>query len=367
MFLRNERTAYSRRIAIVAAVAALVASVLVTSPLRAAGPTDGQTVRALELQGFLVDEGSIHFLGVEPAEGAPSIVLTLVYRTPDDALVRDGVNFSVLSEEGMQAYLLGASLANTAVVQGSVLRAGPDGTIVQAAFHPEAPAGYTVIVHNDWHTPTRYMLSAHGGTLVDEGRQTVLTVPAQPEPAPLPEDRESFVTAVENSPPAENVVPVAATDSLTVDTSIATDVSVSGSLHPQGDRYEFALQPDGQEDEVTVRLDYRVDGGFVSNGVINFSVLTQDGLRHVKQGALLAELNLASGRADAKDVPGTMSTTIRLAADDTYAVVVYNDSGLPADFTLHTDGARLMVYDKYELAAGLYVQPEQTDMAVAHP
>ena len=152
---------------------------------------------------------------------------------------------------------------------------------------------------------------------------------------------------------------------------------MSGSLHPLGDRREFALRP-AADGEISVRLSYRVDGGFVPNGVINFWVLTQDGLRHVNQGALLAELNLAAGRPDANGAPGKMSANVRLGAQDIYAVIVFNESAVPADFALEVNGASLMAYDEYERIAGLPgetaamqadqgMQAGQDAIAVAHP
>ena len=211
MILRKEREPRALlATALALAVAVLAGALLTVSPLQAAEPGASAAVRALELQGFLAGDGDAHFLGLEPAQGAPSIVLTLVYRTPDDALVRDGVNFTVLSEQGMQAYLTGTPLADVALAQGETLRAGPDGTIVQASLRAESPGGYTVIVSNSWHTPTRYMLTVHGATLVDEGGQTLLRVPVQPETAPLPDVGESFAPPAQNADQPAQTIPVVA-------------------------------------------------------------------------------------------------------------------------------------------------------------
>ena len=319
----------------------------------AANPSGAEAVRALELQGFLGAQGDAHILGLEPAAGASSVVLTLVYRTADGALIRDGVNFHVLTEDGMHAYLLGAPLTAAAAVQGRVLRADADGTIVQASLDVATPGNYTVIVNNAWVDPVRYMLSVHGGALLDEGGQTLMNVPAESASSSSTELEAPHVQQpqlVSQQPvPVVARTPAQATD---VQGSATHSGVASGVLHPQGDRLEFRLQPDATDGEVSVHLNYRVDGGFVSTGVINFWVLTEDGLHRVDQGAFLAELNLTAGKPEAAS-PGQMTATVRLGATDTYALVVFNESAVPAQFALEVSGANLMAVDGNGNVAGI--------------
>lgn len=339
MILRTACQLRARLTALLALMlAALVSTMAATSVLAQASIDlkEGFSVRTSEVQGFLAGKGDVHYLGLEPAEGIESIVVTLVYRTPEGSLLHDGVNFSVLDEDGLSAYFSGLSLDEAARVTGTLLRAGPRGTIAQATVGAHQPAGYTIIVGNSWQAPVSYLLTVHGGTLVDEGGQTLLRMPEEPEsPDPDAVDLEPLQTVPEMGPiapadPQERYRPA----------GIAS--TIHDTLQPLTDRHVFALQPTSTDGEISVSLSYQ-SGGPVSPGMVNFWLLTQDGLQHVSQGALLTELYLATGKPSASGQADEMVAKVRLGAPDEYVLIVFNESPERAEYQLDVTGAVVSV------------------------
>ena len=170
----------------------MLAAAFISSPMvvqAADGLPTVPPVRAKELQGYLAYEGDMHYLGVEPEDGASVVVITMVYRMPEGALFYDSVNFSVLAESSLHEYLAGAPINEVVAETVHVLHASSEGTIIQAKVNPEGTGGYTVIVVNGWQTPVRYVMTVHGGAFIDEGGQTLVKTPAESDGqvAPMPE------------------------------------------------------------------------------------------------------------------------------------------------------------------------------------
>lgn len=349
MILRRASSTQARLATVLALTATLLATVLMmtASPIQAATGTDADApTRALEVQGLLAGKGEAHFLGLQPADGAASIVVTLVYRTSHEALVRDGVNFTVLTEEGMQAYLLGTPLTEVALAEGAVLRADPDGTIVQAIVRGAEHDTYTVLVANTWHEATNYMLSVHGGVLLDEGGQTLVRVAADPEvAAPSPADEPPAPAGYSAQPPVHAQLHTVRDLQMGVNEAAQDSGRVRGLLRPLRDRQHFALSPVAADGEVTLTLTYDTGSRDILEGAINFWLLTQDGLEHVNQGALLSELYLATGQPVEAGRSGAMTTTIRLGTEDAYALIVSNESGATAEYELEAQGAQLVAME----------------------
>jgi hypothetical protein len=107
-------------------------------------------------------------------------------------------------------------------------------------------------------------------------------------------------------------------------------------------RWASGLALDGAAGEVTFDLHF-VSRAPDEQGRLNVWVLTEDGLRHVTQGALIEELNLAHG-APVRSLAGTthLRTRLRVADEVSYMVVVTNDLGREASYTLTVAGARLI-------------------------
>ena len=348
MHLRRVCDSYAR-LALILLLAALAVLIIVL-PLHAASyPPSVPAVRGEELQGFLADAGDMHFLGLEPAVDVESIVITLAYRVSEGALERDGVNFTVLAQEGLQAYLAGLPLDEAAAAKGAILHAGAAGTIAQAMLRAGQPGGYTVIVHNRWQAPTNYILTVHGGTLIDEGGQTLLRVPSEPETVTQPIVPEADQAPLHFEEEPAQALPDMHPEMVERGTENAGRASsISGSLQPLNDRHYYGRWPASGDGEIRVYLTYETGSQVAAEGTVNFWVLTQDSLRHVIQGALPLELNLATGRRPDTVDRDEMTATLRLGGQDVYTLIVFNESAVPADYDVVVEGALLV--DSYGFA-----------------
>jgi hypothetical protein len=131
---------------------------------------------------------------------------------------------------------------------------------------------------------------------------------------------------------------------------------VTGALAAHGDRHYLRLIPDaangianenthGANGEVSLTLQYGAHQTG-AQGKLNVWVLTQEGVRHLEQGALIQELNLAGGTPALALAGATvMHTTLRVAESVPYVVVVYNEMDDAATYTLHVEGA--VVVDEF--------------------
>lgn len=153
-------------------------------------PTQGT-----ELRGYLATFGDVHMLGVEPDTGASSITVTLVYRLPEASLVLDGLKFWVVGHQGLIDYIAGAPLTEAALQTGKRLRTSREGSILQAEIRVEDTDGYTIVLENLSPVAMHYVMTIHGGTVVDEGGQTLMAAPADHQLATSPiarTDHSSF-------------------------------------------------------------------------------------------------------------------------------------------------------------------------------
>src|SRR5690606_17513966 len=108
------------------------------------------------------------------------------------------------------------------------------------------------------------------------------------------------------------------------------------------DRHFLNLATDVGGGEVTLTLRYHQERGQPTH--LNFWVMTQDGVRHLVQGGLAEELNLATGLPVAGE-PGVYQARLRMAQNMLYTVVVYSESLAAADYTLAVQGGILV--DRY--------------------
>ncbi len=106
--------------------------------------------------------------------------------------------------------------------------------------------------------------------------------------------------------------------------------TLSGELATQGSRHWFGLEVtgDGDDDDGTtlnLRLSYDPQDDAL-DGLINFYVVDEDGLRSYENGAKLGEVNLAKGSADRpeKEDYSVMTASFTDRVGDHYTVIVYN-------------------------------------------
>jgi hypothetical protein len=117
---------------------------------------------------------------------------------------------------------------------------------------------------------------------------------------------------------------------------------VSGALANRQERHYLNLAADTGGGDITLTLRYESKGGAPTH--LNFWVMTQDGVRHLVQGGLAQELNLATGLPVAGDA-GVYQARLRMAQNMLYTVVVFSEGVVKADYTLAVQGGILV--DRY--------------------
>jgi hypothetical protein len=280
-------------------------------------------------------------------------------------LEHNDVNFVVLTAGGMTKYLAGTDPLMVETAIGNPLLFDPMGNRLTALVPGTLETNYTVLVFNNSKYPVTYTLRVQGGVLVDNAGQT-------------------FSAVTVGSPLAENAIDAAAQEAkseLKIANEVKNDIQahatlvayegvvkrfglakpaqvlsalqqllpeavrarqVSGELANWQDRHYLNLASDTGGGEITLTLRYPVQSGAPTH--LNFWVMTQDGVRHLVQGGLAQELNLAVGLPVAGE-PGVYQAHLRMAKSALYTVVVFSEGMTAADYTLSVLGGILV--DRY--------------------
>ena len=109
--------------------------------------------RSAEVRGLLPHANDHHNFGFEATHPGSAFAVTLTVE-PAAALAQgDGVNFLVLTEEGLNLFLAGANPQAVKVAMGSPLLFDQAGNRLTALVPGSTESGYTVIVYNQGTLP----------------------------------------------------------------------------------------------------------------------------------------------------------------------------------------------------------------------
>lgn len=316
-------------------------------------------VRATELRGLLPHQFDRHYFGLEAMQPGGAFAVTLVVE-PAAALADDAVNFVVLTEDGLNQFLAGADPFAVKSAMGSPLLFDQVGNRLTALVPGNHSTGYTVIVYNNAKMPVTYTLQVQGGYLRDDAGQTFSAIIVNAPSAESVVTDSSIVDmpgldiagalqgrggAMKQLPPHIVLSPTRTSSSLLFPEPVRAR-RVSGVLVNAQDRHYLNLAADTGEGDVTLTLRYTGVGNAPTQ--LNFWVMTQDGVRHLIQGALAQELNLATGLPVAGE-EGVYAARLRIAQNMLYTVVVFNDGfnegQSEADYALSVQGGILV--DRY--------------------
>lgn len=310
-------------------------------------------VRSSQLLGMLPHQFDHHFYTLEATEPGGAFAVTLLVE-PASVVDEKAVNFVVLDEAGMSKYLAGGDPIALKTAMGNPLLFDQLGNRLMALVPGSTDTKYTVVVFNNGKLPATYTLQVQGGVLVDDGGQSYSALQVG---APLIE-----AAAQKANQEAAQVTTVAATmaqyEGVIKRLGIARRSAptfleqllpeqvrarqMSGVLHNWQDRHFLNLATDTGGGEMILTLRYESDGGVPTH--LGFWVMTQDGARHLVQGGLAQELNLAMGLPVAGQ-PGVYQARLRMAENMLYTVVVFSEGMTEADYTLAVQGGILV--DRY--------------------
>ena len=113
-------------------------------------------------------------------------------------------------------------------------------------------------------------------------------------------------------------------------------------LLPYSHNY-WSLTPTIRDGSVVLTLDYAPRDVQALRDHINFWVVDEDGLRRIVAGARPEDVALAGGA----EVPfgadkGKLQGAFQASGKGQYAVIVHNDSEVPATYTLNTTGGIIL-------------------------
>ena len=90
-------------------------------------------------------------------------------------------------------------------------------------------------------------------------------------------------------------------------------------------------------------MDYSPRGRQELDGRINFWIVDEDGIRRIVSGARPEDVALAGGSpVQFGDDKGKLQAAFQSSGKGQYAVIVYNDSAVPAAYNIVTNGGILL-------------------------
>jgi len=341
------------------------------SPLAAGtamGPlTQGApVVNALRLSGALDPVLSRHFLSVKPSVRDGIVDLDMVYEPR--GLQTDGkVNFWVIDEDGMRRFVYGADPEAVQIATGFQKPFSPDINELVASIQASGSNEYTLVPYSVAPITVTYVIKVDGGLVIDRYGQTNESTAALAEYAALanagvtsaPVTPTTAITPAATAPSLQLTIPgttsftlVSAPAAGAEDPTAASRQQAAGPLQltqvsgelptPYAHNY-WSLYPTIRDGIVVLTMDYDPRDQEALLGHINFWVVDEDGMRRIVDGARPEDFALAGGSV----VPfgedkGKLQGAFRASGKGQYAVIIHNDSVVPATYTLSATGGIIL-------------------------
>jgi hypothetical protein len=338
------------------------------------------TVNAIRLSGELDSALNRHFLNVRPDVRDGTIGINMVYE-PRGRGTDGQVNFYVLDEDALRRFVYGADFDSVELAAGSPKPFSPNVNDLVGSFTASGSSEYTVVPFSLSPMTVTYVMQITGGQLIDRYGQTneaaaaraefaalsaaaaatpvtptllvTTTAPAVVTPtAVVPADAVTTdgVTFVSDQPlslgdlvPAGSVIgtPEAADGE---DALAATSTRIDGVLPTPYAHNYWSLVPTIRDGLVVLTLDYDPRDQEALKGNVNFWVVDEDGMRRIVAGARPEDHALAGGSEVIFGVDkGKLQAAFQASGKGTYALIVYNNSAVPATYSVTANGANLLL------------------------
>jgi hypothetical protein len=351
-----------------------------TGPVTQPAPS----VNALRLSGLLDSALNRHFLNVQPAQRDGGIGLEMVYE-PRGRQTDGLVNFYIMDQDALRRFVYGADFDSVELAAGSSKPFSPNPNELVAEFTASGSSEYTVVPFSLSPLTVTYVLQIAGGQLVDRYGQTNEAAAARAEFAALSAAANASGTTSSSASPLTSSLAVSSTLPAVVTTTTeilgqapalagssalslsdllpVSSRSVIGTPEAAGGEVDLAstltqiegllptpyahnywsLIPTIRDGVVVLTLDYAPRGLQEVDGNVNFWVVDEDGLRRIISGAR-PEDNALAGGSEVRFGPdkGKLQAAFQASGKGTYAVIVYNNSAIPATYSVATNGATLL-------------------------
>ncbi len=356
-----------------------------TGPITPAAPS----VNALRVSGVLDPALSRHFLNVQPAERDGEIGLEMVYE-PRGRETDGLVNFYIMDQDALRRFVYGEDFDAVELAAGAPKPFSPNPNELVADFTASGSSEYTVVPFSLSPLTVTYVMQIAGGQLIDRYGQTNEATAALAEFLALSAvaNATGTVTGTAIEPAIDTAIDVAGgivTGSVTglpattaapnqalalggsalsladltpassgsvIGTPEAADgeldlggslTQIQGSLPTPYSHNYWSLIPTIRDGVVVLTLDYAPLDQEALTDNINFWVVDEDGMRRIVSGARPEDQALAGG-SEVRFGPdkGKLQAAFQASGKGTYAVIVYNNSAVPATYTVATSGATLL-------------------------
>ncbi|MEZ4663530.1 MAG: hypothetical protein R2911_38805 [Caldilineaceae bacterium] len=119
--------------------------------------------------------------------------------------------------------------------------------------------------------------------------------------------------------------------------------ALEGALPQQSAKHYFGLAPTIRDSWVVITLAYEPRTDLSLGGLVNFAILTEDGMRRYLAGASIEQASIASGgRVSYDRVGNKLQASFLDSGRGEYTVIVYNNSAQSVTYTLVAEGGDLV-------------------------
>lgn len=115
-----------------------------------------------------------HYFALQPTLRDGTVTLSLAFAPSDSQVLRENLNFWVLTDDSLRRVIAGAPPAAYDLASGAYQESGPYKGQLVGAFNASGHGKYTVIVFSNVDAPARYLLTAEGGVLATEDLNVAL-------------------------------------------------------------------------------------------------------------------------------------------------------------------------------------------------
>ena len=330
-----------------------------SSPLLVSGLTGGSTttapsVNALRVSGDLTPDHRRQYLSLLPDVRDGVVNLNFLFDPLGDQ-TRRLVNFYVLDEDGARRLLYGVLPEDIEVAAGSPTPFSANPNELSASVNTSGRNEYVVVPTSDAAIPVTYVMKVEGGLLIDRYGQTNEAKAAEAEFMALAGSTPTQTTPISLDPllaPAvvgdSGLAPSLAEGDLiaaSAEVGVQTNLQerIEGALSKPFEHAYWSLFPTIRDGYVVLTMDYISNNEQAARDNINFWVVDEDGMRRIVGGARPEDVALAGGSpAQFGPDKGKLQAAFLASGRSEYAVIVYNNSGTAATYTIASSGGRLL-------------------------
>ncbi len=326
-----------------------------------------QQTRAQEVSGVITGgQFAEIWLGMETSVPNEKVTITSTWDRNDPG--SQGLGFYVLNEQQVSAVLNGAKARDENMASSSKLGPGSLDSEVGVEFLASSK-NYTIVVFNNSNADANFTLVAKNAFITDDSNQVMDPNAAMATPAAGEEGAEAAADvtpdaeATEAAPEAAATATPEAEASATV-TATATPAAeataapapmgtpgvvraqeLRGELAEQNAQHYFGLEPSIKDGQITLVLAFDPQDSTELARRMNFWVLDQNGFNRFlspSEDIILSNIATAAGSSHPDLAANERSANFTASGFGPYTVIVYNNSTVPATYSLKVTGGILI-------------------------